>query len=420
MKVHSTADSLMAALPPTGLVYIHGQAATPLALIDAMVRNHRRFRDLKLIHLHTEGSAAYAKPEYSDHFRVLNLFVGSNVRPYVDLDRVDYIPCFLSEMPDLFRSHTLKPDVALISVSPPDAKGYCSLGTSVDATRAAIETAGIIIAQINKQMPRTHGDGFIHRDQIHHAIEVDQALPASSPRTLSVAEQQIGKQVAGLIEDGSTLQMGIGSIPDAVLQNLKGHRHLGIHTEMWSDGALDLIESGAVDNSKKKNHPGKTVATFVMGTKRVYDFVHDNPSIAMLDAAYVNRVEIICRNPKVVAINSAIEVDLSGQVCADSIGSRVISGVGGQIDFIRGANLSRGGKPIIALTARTGKGQSRIVSQLHPGAGVVTTRADVHYVATEYGVVNLHGKSIHERALALISIAHPDDRENLLKSIRRS
>lgn len=420
MHIHQTADTALQQLDATGLVFVHGQAATPNILISALVRQHARFRRLRLVHLHTEGPAEYAKPQYRDHFEVLNLFVGSNLRAEVDLDRVDYLPCFLSEIPQLFRSGALRLSAALISVSPPDSKGYCSLGTSVDATRAAIETAPLIVAQINRQMPRTHGDGFIHVSQIHHAVEVDEPLPQSFAKKLSSAEEKIGQLVASLVEDGSTLQMGIGTIPDAVLRNLHQHRHLGIHTEMWSDGALDLILSGAVDNSKKKNHPGKTVATFLMGSQRLYDFVNDNPSVALLDAAYVNRVDIIARNPKVIAINSAIEIDLSGQVCADSIGSKVISGVGGQIDFIRGANLSKGGKPIIAMTSRTSKGISRIVPRLHSGAGVVTTRADVHYVVTEHGVTNLHGKSIRERAQALIQLAHPDDREALERALAES
>jgi acyl-CoA hydrolase len=413
---HNSAKEALLKLPPCGTVFIHGQAATPYHLIEAMVEQAERFNRLRLVHLHTEGPARYAQPQYAKNFEVLNLFVGSNMRPYVDLNRIDYLPCFLSEMPGLFRKKIIELDAVLISVSPPDANGYCSLGTSVDTTHAAIENAPLIIAQINKQLPRTHGDAFIHQSQIHHAIEVDQELPSLGTKPLSEHEKKIGKHVAEIIENGSTLQMGIGTIPDAVLAELKHHQHLGIHTEMWSDGALELIESGAIDNSQKKNHPGKTVSTFVMGSKKLYRYINDNPSVALLDAAYVNRVEIIARNPKVVAINSAIEVDLTGQVCADSIGTRVVSGVGGQIDFIRGATLSKGGKPIIALTSRTHKGLPRIVPQLHYGAGVVTTRADVHYIATEYGIINLYGKSIRERAHALISIAHPDDREALLKS----
>ncbi len=416
MILHKSAKDAVAVVPHTGTVFVHGQAATPNVLLSGLVEQAKRFDRLRLIHLHTEGEAVYAKPEYQNNFEVLNLFVGSNIRPFVDLHRIDYLPCFLSEMPGLFRNKILKPDAVFISVSPPDDKGYCSLGTSVEATTAALESAPLVIAQLNRQMPRTHGDAFIHQSRIHHAIEVDVALPSIERPVLGEIERKIGACVASIIEDGSTLQIGIGTIPDAVLAELKHHKHLGIHTEMWSDGALDLIESGAVDNSRKENHPGKTISTFVMGTKRVYEFIDNNPSVALLDAAYVNRVDVIARNPKVAAINSAIEIDLTGQVCADSIGSRVVSGVGGQIDFIRGASLSKGGKPIIAFTSRTKKGKSRIVPQLHYGAGVVTTRADVHYVATEYGLVNLYGKSICERAQALISLAHPDDREELLKN----
>jgi acyl-CoA hydrolase len=413
MKIHTEISTLIQEMPKTGHCFIQGQAATPSHLIEGLIKNAVRFHDLTLIHLHTEGSAGYAAPEYSKNFRVQNLFVGSNLRASIDLDRIDYIPCFLSEMPGLFRSKVILLDAVFISVTPPDANGYCSLGTSVDATRAAIECAPLVFAQINEQLPRTHGDGFIHVSEIDHAIRFNQPIYSHPEKAPSETEKQIGVHVAGLIEDGATLQMGIGSIPDAVLAELHHHRNLGIHTEMWSDGALRLIESGAVTNALKRNHPGKTVCTFVMGSERLYRFVHENPSVAILDAAYVNRVDVIAKNPKVTAINSAVEIDLTGQVCADSIGSRVISGVGGQIDFIRGAALSRGGKPIIAMTSRTKSGQSRIVPKLHDGAGVVTTRADVHYVATEYGVVNLYGKSIRARAQALISIAHPDDRASL-------
>lgn len=394
-------------------VFIQGAAATPFRLIEGLLTHHERLRNVELIHLHTLGEAAYAQSQYSKSFRVVNLFVGENLRGKIGTARVDYLPCFLSEIPALFRSKRRPLDVALIHVSPPDAHGYCSLGTSVDVARAAVESASIIIAQINHQMPRVHGDGFIHVSRFNRYIEIDEPIPEVKSSSVAPEEAAIGKITSGLIEDGSTLQMGIGSIPDAVLKSLHGHRHLGIHTEMWTDGALALIQSGAVDNSRKLVHPGRCVSGFLMGTKALYDFVNDNPSVIQLDIGYVNSPQTIARNPKVVAINSAVEIDLTGQVCADSIGCRIISGVGGQMDFIRGASLSEGGKPIIALTSRTKRGIPRIVPTLHPGAGVVTTRAHVHFVVTEYGIADLYGKTLSERAREMIRIAHPDDRESL-------
>lgn len=397
-------------------VFIHGGAATPHTLIEALVAEAPRLKDVEIMHMHTHGEATYACHEYASSFRVSNLFVGANMRPFVDYDRVDYIPCFLSEIPLLFRKGIKPLDVALIHVSPPDRHGFCSLGTSVDVAKAAVDTAKIVIAQVNPRMPRLHGDGIIHVSKIHHLVEVDEALFTSEPKSISPEEVQIGKHVAGLIEDGSNLQMGIGAIPDAVLSSLQGHKNLGIHTEMWSEGALPLLKSGVVNNSNKKFHKGKTVSSFIMGSQDVFDFIDDNPSVLNLDVAYVNNPAIIARNPKVVAINSAVEIDLTGQVCADSIGHQLISGVGGQVDFIRGAALSEGGKPIIAMTTRTKKGQSRLVTTLKPGAGVVTTRYHVHYIVTEYGIAHLVGKTLSERAHALIKIAHPDDREALERS----
>lgn len=394
-------------------VFVHGGAATPHALLGELVRQADRLRDVELIHLHVEGAPEYAKPKYRGHFRVANLFVGASMRPHLDYDAVDYLPCFLSEIPMLFRSGRRPIDVALVHVSPPDAHGFCSLGVSVDVARAAVENAKIVIAQINPRMPRVHGDAFIPRSRIHFAVEVDEPLHEAKRPALSSIEKKIGENAASLIEDGSTLQMGIGSIPDAVLSALTDRRNLGIHTEMWSEGALNLIQAGVVDNSRKAVHPGKTVSAFILGTKRVYDFIHDNPSVVQFETDYVNMPNTIARNPKVVAINSAVEVDLTGQVCADSIGSRIISGVGGQMDFMRGAALSKGGKPVIALTSRSAKGHPRIVSQLRPGAGVVTTRAHLHYLVTEYGVADVFGLTLRERAKALIQIAHPGDRERL-------
>ncbi|MEW6057628.1 MAG: acetyl-CoA hydrolase/transferase C-terminal domain-containing protein [Bdellovibrionota bacterium] len=418
MKKYQNAKDAIAAIQSNQRIFVHGAAATPSRLLKALVEDASRLRNVELFHLHTIGEMKYADPAYRASFKVSAFFVGANMREKLDPGHVDYIPCFLSEIPQLLRSGKVPIDVALIQVSPPDQHGFCTLGTSVDAARAAVDAAKVIIAQINLQMPRVHGDGFIHVDQIHHAIEVDSPLPEVKRTPPTAEETAIGRFASGIIEDGSTLQMGIGTIPDAVLAELKGHRHLGIHTEMWSDGALELIRCGVVDNSQKKMHPGRTVSSFIMGSKRLYDFVHDNPSVVGLDVGYVNSPINIARNPKVVAINSAVEIDLTGQVCADSIGPRVISGAGGQIDFMRGASLSIGGKPIIALTSKTRKGISRIVPMLKQGAGVVTTRAHVHYVITEHGVVDLYGLTLAQRAKALISIAHPEEREKLEKAWR--
>lgn len=413
MKLHPTATDVVAAVQSGQSVFVHGGAATPGVLLDALVEQSHRLRDVELLHLHTEHPARYAEPQYRDSFRVTNLFVGANMRPYLDRDRVDYLPCMLSEIPELFRSGRKRVDVALLHLSPPDQHGYCTLGTSVDVARAAVDAADLVVAQINRRMPRVHGDGFIHVSEIDHAVEVDIPLYEPTPRALTPEEEAIGRHVAGLVPDGACLQMGIGAVPDAVLAELKGHRRLGIHSEMWSDGVLPLLKSGAIDNSQKRVHPGKTVSSFIIGSRAVYDFIHENPSVIQLGADYVNNPAIIARNPKVVAINSAVEIDLTGQVCADSVGSRIISGVGGQMDFIRGAASSPGGVPILALTSRTRKGESKIVPTLRPGAGVVTTRAHVHFVVTEYGVADLYGKTLGERAKALLAIAHPEDRETL-------
>lgn len=394
-------------------VFVHGVAATPQVLIDAMVERAPELQDVEVVHLHTEGPASYTDPGMEGHFRVNSLFVGANVRQAVQEGRGDYLPIFLSDVPRLFRQGFLPLDVALIHVSPPDKHGYCSLGTSVDVARAAVQVAKVVIAQCNPRMPRTHGDGLIHVEEIDHLVQVDTPLLEAHPRPATEIEIAIGKHVAGLVEDGATLQLGIGAIPDAVLAALDGHRALGVHSEMFSDGVVDLVEKGVITGEKKKVHPGKIVSGFVNGTKRLYDFVDDNPLVAMLDMSYVNDTAVIRRNPKVTAINSAIEVDITGQVCADSIGEKQYSGVGGQMDFIRGAALSEGGKPIIALPSRTRKGKSRIVPFLAQGAGVVTTRAHVHFVVTEYGVAELFGKNLRQRAYALAAIAHPDEREVL-------
>ncbi|MBL7543227.1 MAG: acetyl-CoA hydrolase/transferase family protein [Bdellovibrionaceae bacterium] len=397
-------------------VFVHGGTMTPISLIQELVAQHSRLQDVTLVHLHTHGTASYAEPKYHRHFKVMNLFVGANVRPYVDFDAIDYVPCFLSEMPGLFRSGKISLDVAIVQVSRPDKHGYCSLGLGVDVAKAAVESAKIVIAQVNPNVPRTFGDALIPVDSIDFLVEKEEPLAVTTLKPPQEAEQKIARLAASLVEDGATLQTGIGSIPDAILAQLKNHKNLGIHSEMWSDGALDLIQSGAINNRLKKTHRGKSVSTFIMGTQRVLDFVNDNPSVILMEADYVNNPTVIAKNENVTAINSAVEIDLTGQVCADSIGHRIISGVGGQIDFLRGAALSKGGKPIIAFTSRTSKGKSRIVSTLNAGAGVVTTRAHVHYIVTEYGVANLHGKTIRQRSRALIDIAHPDDREKLERS----
>lgn len=413
MPQNLSAAEAVASVRSGDRVFIHGVAAAPHILIDALVDRAPELRDVEIVHLHTEGPAPYSKPEFADSFRVNAFFVGANVRESVNNGRGDYIPVFLSEIPALFRKGVLPIDVALIHLSPPDSHGFCSLGVSVDIARAAADTAKIVIAQVNPRMPRTLGDALLHVDDIDVMVDVDVPLPQVNPPQLSDVDHAIGRHVADLIEDGATLQMGIGAIPNAVLAALGSHQGLGVHTEMFSDGLIELVEKGIVTGRNKVKHPGKIVAGFVMGTQRLYDFVHDNPQVLMLDIAYVNDSAVIRRNPKVTAINSAIEVDLTGQVCADSIGTRLYSGVGGQMDFIRGASLSEGGKPVIALPSQTARGESKIVPFLKQGAGVVTTRAHVHYIVTEYGAANLYGRNLKQRARALIEISHPDHRERL-------
>ena len=412
MRMTSAAEAI-AHIRSGQRVFVHGAAATPNVLLEALVARAGELREVELIHLHTIGPAHYADPVHARSFRVANLFVGENLRARVDEEHVDYLPCFLSEIPSLFRTRRRPLDVALVHVSPPDRHGYCSLGVSVDVARAAVDSAPLVIAQVNPQMPRVHGDGVIHASRIHLGVDCDVALPDLAPKSPGEVELAVGRQVAALVEDGAVLQLGIGAIPDAVCAALANHRHLGLHTEMWSDGALALLEAGVIDNSRKRIHTGRTVSGFVMGSRRLYDFIDDNPSVLNLDIEYVNAPNVIARNDRVCAVNSAVEIDLTGQVCADSVGHRIISGVGWQMDFLRGAALSAGGKPILALTSRTKSGVPRIVPLLTEGAGVVTTRAHVHYVVTEYGVVDLFGKTLRERAAALIGIAHPDDREAL-------
>ncbi|MCW5908311.1 MAG: acetyl-CoA hydrolase/transferase family protein [Chitinophagales bacterium] len=394
-------------------VFIHGGAATPQRLVNALTERAHELKNVELTHLHTEGTAPYAHPDFANSFCVNAFFVGKSIREHIQTPNVQYIPMFLSEIPLVIRRGKFPVNAAIIQASPPDAHGFCSLGVSVDIAKAACDVAKKIIALVNPNMPRTLGDGLIHYSKITAAVYAEDAIHEVHSTQLSETEIAIGKHVAALVEDGATLQMGIGAIPDAVLKFLNHHKNLGIHTEMFSDGVLPLVESGVINGSAKRKHPGKIVSSFAMGTRKLYDFIHDNPMVAMLDVAYVNDTSVIRKNDKVTAINSAIEIDLTGQVCADSIGSRIFSGVGGQMDFIRGASLSEGGKPIIALPSVTAKGVSKIVPVLKQGAGVVTTRANVHYVVTEYGVADLYGKNLAQRAKALIEIAHPAHREEL-------
>lgn len=398
-------------------VFIHGSACTPHHMMRELGKQKERLTDVELVFITVQGDVEITKPEYDGHFHINCLFVSDSVRKAVEEGRADFVPVFLSDIPDLFKKGIMDVDVAIVQVSPPDSLGYCSLGVSVDIARSAVATAKHVIAQVNANMPRTHGDGAIHTSRFSAMVWHDEELiQVDYAAKTSETEMEVGKHVASLIEDGSTLQMGIGTIPDAVMKCLYNHKHLGVHTEMCSDGIVDLFEKDVIDNTKKRIHPYKTVTGFAVGTNKLYNYVNDNPAFAFLDIDYVNDPHVIRRNPKVVAINSAIEVDITGQVCADSIGTRQFSGIGGQMDFMRGAALSEGGKPIIAITSRTNKGVSRIVPTLQSGAGVVTTRGHVHYIITEYGIAYLYGKNLRQRAKALIDIAHPDDREMLFKS----
>lgn len=396
-------------------VFIHSGVSAPQQLIKALVDRASELRAVNIYQIHTEGDCSYAKAEYKENFTVNNFFTGANMRKTLPDLTAHYIPIFLSEIPQLFNSRSIDLDVALVQVSPPDKHGMCSLGPSVDITISAVRNAKYVVAQVNKQMPRTFGDGQIHISKIHAFTEVDEPIHCVPRSMTSEVEKAIGKNIASIVEDGATLQLGIGAIPNAVLEALSGHKDLGIHSEMFSDGVIDLYRKGAITGRFKKKHPGKIVSSFCIGSQQLYDFIDDNPEVLLLDCSYTNNTHIISQNPKVTAINGAMEVDLTGQVCADSIGSRIYSGVGGQMDFIRGASLSPGGKPIIALPSVTSKKTSKIVSQLKLGSGVVTTRAHVHYVVTEFGIANLHGLPIRERIREMIRIAHPDMREQLAK-----
>ncbi len=400
-------------------VFVHGAAATPSPLLQALAQRGD-LEGVRLFHMHTEGDAPWTVPGVAERIRSVCLFCGPALRDPVADGRADFVPVFLSDIPSLFLNGVIQLDVAIVQLSPPDRHGYCSLGTSVDCARAAVDTARFVIAEINDRMPRTHGNTAIPFERIDAFYHSDRPLPEHAPGKESEVEGRIGEIVAGLVENRATLQMGIGAIPDAVLARLHDKKDLGIHTEMFSDRIVDLIESGAVTNRFKQVHPGRVVTSFVNGSKRLYDFVDDNPLVEFHSCDRTNDTALISRNPKVTAINSAIQVDLTGQVCADSIGPRIYSGIGGQMDFVRGAARSRGGKPIIALPSLAAGGKvSRIVAQLSPGAGVVTTRGHVHWVVTEYGAVNLHALSLRERAEALVSIAHPDFRTELRRDFGR-
>jgi len=414
---YTTAEEAVRQVQSGDRVFIHGSAATPVSLVQALQARYNELYRVELVSITTLGEVDFDNPLFRDSFFYNSLFVSACTRNVVNSLDGDYVPVFLSQIPQLFKKNILPIDVALIQVSPPDEHGFCSLGTSVDIARAAVDVARHVIAQVNPRMPRTHGDGFLNIRDIDALVWQEAELPETNYSDKSgIITEKIGEHIASMIEDGATLQLGIGSIPDQVLKNLTGHKNLGLHTEMLSDGVIPLIASGVINNSKKKLNAGYSVTSFINGTRRLFDFVDDNPEIRVMDIAYVNDTSVIRQNPKATAINSAIEIDLTGQVCADSMGTYQYSGIGGQMDFMRGASLSEGGLPIIALPSVTSKGLSRIVPFLKEGAGVVTTRGHVHWVVTEYGKVDLFGKNLKQRAHALISIAHPDHREILEKT----
>jgi len=406
-----SAEEAVKVIKSNDRIYIQAAAAAPQILIDALSARHEELRNVEICHLHTEGNAPYANIKYKDSFHVNSFFIGKNVRHTIKAGNGSYTPVFLSELPILFKRNIVNLDTALIQVSPPDKHGYCSLGVSIEATLAAIENATHVIAQINPKMPRTHGDGLIHISELDIFVEHEAPIHEHYISEPNEIETKIGDFVAELIENGSTLQMGVGNIPNAVLSRLTNHRNLGLHTEMFSDGVIDLILKDVINGNNKGVNPGRAMATFLMGSQRLYDYVDDNPFVEMRTSDFVNDVSVIKQNPKMIAINSALEIDVTGQVCADSMGANLYSGVGGQMDFIRGASLSNGGKAIIALPSQTKKGISKIVPHLKQGAGVVTTRAHVQYVVTEYGIANLYGKTVKQRVRELVKIAHPNHRE---------
>ena len=417
MVQYVSAEEAVSMIQSGNRIFSHGSACTPNLLIDELARQSSRLKGVEFVSITQQGNVEAAKPQYKDSFYINSLFVSTPVRDAVNSDRGDFVPVFLSEIPTLFKNGLLPIDVAMITVSPPDQHGYCTLGTSVDVARSAVDTAKIIIAQVNPRMPRTHGDGMIHYSKIHKMVwHEEELLTVDYGAKVGEEELLIGKNVAELIDDRSTLQMGIGTIPDAVLKCLHNHKDLGVHTEMISDGIVDLVVNDVINNKYKGTHSNRTITSFAFGTRKLYDYIDDNPSFAFMDVEHVNYPINIMKNKNMVAINSAIEIDLTGQVCADSIGTFQFSGIGGQMDFMRGAALSEGGKPIIAISSRTKKGIPRIVPFLKPGAGVVTTRGHIHYVVTEFGTAYLYGKNLRQRAKALIDISHPDDREMLEKA----
>ena len=417
MVQYVSAEEAVSMIQSGNRIFSHGSACTPNLLIDELARQSSRLKGVEFVSITQQGNVEAAKPQYKDSFYINSLFVSTPVRDAVNSDRGDFVPVFLSEIPTLFKKGLLPIDVAMITVSPPDQHGYCTLGTSVDVARSAVDTAKIIIAQVNPRMPRTHGDGMIHYSKIHKMVwHEEELLTVDYGAKVGEEELLIGKNVAELIDDKSTLQMGIGTIPDAVLKCLHNHKDLGVHTEMISDGIVDLVVNDVINNKYKGTHSNRTITSFAFGTRKLYDYIDDNPSFAFMDVEHVNYPINIMKNKNMVAINSAIEIDLTGQVCADSIGTFQFSGIGGQMDFMRGAALSEGGKPIIAISSRTKKGIPRIVPFLKPGAGVVTTRGHIHYVVTEFGTAYLYGKNLRQRAKALIDISHPDDREMLEKA----
>lgn len=416
MSKYVTAAEAVQVVKSGDRVYVQAAAATPTVLTKALAERASELRDVEICHLHTEGDAPYANPELAASFHVNSFFIGANVRHTLKAGNGSYTPVFLSELPLLFRKKVVLLDVVFIHVSPPDSHGYCSLGVSVEASIAAIENAKIVIAQVNKNMPRTFGDGILHVSEINYLVEVDVPIFSHEVTPFSAEEEKIGEYVASLIDNKSTLQMGIGSIPNAALSKLKNHKDLGLHTEMFSDGVIDLIENDVINCNYKGVLRGRALATFLIGSKRLYDFVNDNPFIEMKESSMVNDTARIRKNPKMIAINSAIEVDVTGQVCADSIGGKMYSGVGGQMDFIRGASLSDGGKAIIALPSITKRGESRIVPYLKQGAGVVTTRSHVQYIITENGIANLYGKTLKQRVKEMVKIAHPNHQEAVEKA----
>jgi acyl-CoA hydrolase/GNAT superfamily N-acetyltransferase len=418
-KVTSLTNALKR-IPRGTRIFIGSGCAEPLALTNGLIEHAHFFADNTIIHILTQGAAAYTRPEYANNFRHNAFFIGPNVREAVQSGHADYTPIFLSEIPSLFASGQMPLDTALIQVSPPDAMGFCSFGISVDVVQAAARHARYVVAQVNPLMPRTFGDSFIHIDEIDAVVEIEEPLTELEARPITPEAERIGYHVSRLVQDGATLQMGIGVIPDAVLTHLDDKNDLGIHTEMFSDGLMRLAKAGNVSGTRKTLQRGKIITSFCMGTRTLYDWVHENPHVLFYPSEYTNDPGIIRENARMVAINSAIAVDLTGQVCSDSIGSRFYSGIGGQVDFMRGAAKSKGGRPVIALpsTARNGT-VSRIVSDLEMGAGVVTSRGDVHYVVTEYGVAYLHGKSVAERAQALVEIAHPNFRAELLGAAKK-